>query len=329
MKKILVLLLSLLMMVALVACDSQAPTVPNTDDTTPSTQDETPSSDDKTSEDKTPATSVVNDWIGVATYNIVRCSDQADPDKAIHPDNIVDFIVDNDIAICGLQEVEINSSRSLGWVKDEYYKDGSHQPRYIAKKVSEKTGEDYYWAFSPSLDGYHAPAHPELGDAQYGNALITKYPIVDMRYVNVAVHTVDPTNPKTQIADGYEQRSLLIATLDIDGTETTVIVTHFGLKESERTLAVQKLMLELEDIDTPVIFMGDLNCTLTSAQFQQIQTVLNPTSTNSTPPSMPSGTRIDHIFVSGGIQFKDIKSLPLTHSDHYPVLVKIRMPKKA
>ena len=196
-----------------------------------------------------------------------------------------------------------------------------------ADQLTKLTGEQYYWAFGPALQGYHKPAHADKGVAQYGNALISKYPIKDSRYVQVAVHNVDPTKPGTQINDTYEVRSILIATLDVDGADLTVLVTHFGLNETERELALEKLKAELATIKTPVIFMGDLNCLYTSNIVKEINTLLTPVARGATPSSTPGGRRIDHIFVSENLKIRNDKSLPLTYSDHYPVLVQVKMPE--
>lgn len=327
MKKLLLLLLALLMVSSLVACDNSAPpTVPNTDKETSEDVTETEESTSAETQKVVPPQKV--EWIDVATYNIVRCEDQSDKLGETRPDNIVNFIYDNKIAICGLQEVEINSTRSAGWKTDEYYKEGSHQPRYIADKLTEKTGEQYYWAFSVSLEGVHTPAHRDDGPALYGNALISKYPIKSQRYVQMATHTIDPNKPSTQVGqDNYERRSILIATLDVEGTDLTVIVTHFGLNEDERRLALEMLKGELSKIKTPVIFMGDLNDYHNSAVIKELNSILKPTSTSSKPASTPGGSRIDYIFMSDSISFKDLKSKPYTFSDHYPVLVKIKLPE--
>lgn len=331
-RKLLLLLLSLLLIGSLVACDSQAPSpsVPQINDdnsggATPPAEENNPSSDD----DNTPPIDYNEGWLNVSTYNIVHCADQQDPDKAIHPDNIVNYIDEHDIDIIGLNEVDVNCQRSMGWLKDEYYtKYGSHQPKYIAEKLTEKTGEQYYWAFAASLDGCLKAAHSKLGNGQYGNAIISKYPILSTRTILVATHTIDPNDPSTQmdVASSRERRSLLFAEIDVEGTVITVISTHFGLLQDERALAIQRLESELAVIETPVIFMGDLNCYYDSNEIKHLNTLLKPTATGSTPPSfVSSGKRIDYIFTSVDIKTKDLQAPFVRYSDHYPVLVKVKL----
>lgn len=320
--KLLLLLISLLLILSMVACDSQPPVVPNVDDTPPAQddgKDENGGGETPSPEPEKPA----GNWLNIATYNIVHCADQTDPDLMINPDNIVKVIKENDVDIIGLNEVDVNCARSQGWVTGEYHLEGSHQPKYIAEKLTEQTGEQYYWAFSASLDGCLTPAHQELGNGQYGNAIISKYPILSSRTLLVAAHDVDPDNPDTQRGDGYERRSMLLAEIDVKGTVITVIATHFGLKADERALAVQMLQNELNVIDTPVIFMGDLNDYYDSTIIKQLNVMLKPTSTASSPPSfVSSGKRIDYIFTSEDIATKDLKTVFVRYSDHYPVVVK-------
>lgn len=117
----------------------------------------------------------------VATYNINCCRDYIDAWGDKSPRAIADFIEKEQIEICGLNEVDINSERSLGY----------NQPEYVIDKLEELTGETYYSCFAAGLDGYHPPFDkeyaPTQGKALYGNAIISKYPIVNYRTVKVAL----------------------------------------------------------------------------------------------------------------------------------------------
>ena len=59
----------------------------------------------------------------VATYNINCCRDYIDAWGDKSPRAIADFIEKEQIDICGLNEVDINSERSLGYNQPEYVKD--------------------------------------------------------------------------------------------------------------------------------------------------------------------------------------------------------------
>ena len=161
--------------------------------------------------------------LNIGSYNIWHSQNYAlkleKEEFQIAPDNIADVLVRNDVVICGLNEVDWNCKRS------EY----TNQPYLIAKEMTARTGVKHYWAFAVGLDGYHGKG------AQYGNALVTRYPIVSTREIPVWVHEIDPSNPKTQAAKGnFERRALLIAELDVEGKPLTVITTHFGLQPTEQ-----------------------------------------------------------------------------------------------
>ena len=147
----------------------------------------------------------------VATYNINCCRDYIDAWGDKSPRAIADFIEKEQIEICGLNEVDINSERSLGY----------NQPEYVIDKLEELTGETYYSCFAAGLDGYHPPFDkeyaPTQGKAMYGNAIISKYPIVNYRTVKVAL------KEQPVAAGGYEHRVFLIAEVKIGEEIITVI----------------------------------------------------------------------------------------------------------
>ena len=75
--------------------------------------------------------------------------------------------------------------------------------------------------------GHHAVAGPTLlrPDGHYGNALLTRRPVLDVRHVDLTVYRREP-------------RAALDVDLDIDGVAVRVIVTHLGLLPGERRTQV-------------------------------------------------------------------------------------------
>lgn len=82
--------------------------------------------------------------------------------KVINPEGVADVIAANGALICGLNEVDVNAKRSF-W---------THTPYQVCERLRAITGDRYYWAYSPACRGFSGG-----GDSQYGNALISKYPI--------------------------------------------------------------------------------------------------------------------------------------------------------
>ena len=228
--------------------------------------------------------------------------------RELRPDNIADVIFRNDVAICGLNEVDWNCKRT----------DYLNEPYLIAKELTARTGVKHHWAFAAGLEGYHGPC------AQYGNAIVSRYPIVSTRVVHVAAHEIDPANPKTQAAKGnFERRALLIADLDVEGKPLTVMSTHFGLNDVEQARMMDVLREVIPSNPHPVVLLGDFNLRPTSARYAEIAALLKDTSSDpALPLSFPSynpSVKIDYVFTSESIVTENPRTEQIEHSDHLPV----------
>ena len=251
----------------------------------------------------------------VATYNIKCCRDYIDAWGDKSPRAIADFIEKEQIEICGLNEVDINSERSLGY----------NQPEYVIDKLEELTGKTYYSCFAAGLDGYHPPFDkeyaPTQGKAMYGNAIISKYSIVNYRTVKVAL------KEQPVAAGGYEHRVFLIAEVKIGEEIITVICTHFGTTKEERMLAVEMLEKELQTIHTPIIFMGDLNAGCSSEEVKRVSELLKATSFDGryyTFDTKNPRWQIDYIFTSEDMEVEDVRMPDIRFSDHFPLVADLR-----
>jgi endonuclease/exonuclease/phosphatase family metal-dependent hydrolase len=100
-----------------------------------------------------------------------------------------------------------------------------------------------------ALHLHHAIAGPTLrrGEGHYGNALLTRRPVLDVRHIDLTVYRREP-------------RAAIDADLDVDGAVVRVIATHLGLLPGERRTQVRRLLDALgrgrSDI---VILLGDIN----------------------------------------------------------------------
>jgi endonuclease/exonuclease/phosphatase family metal-dependent hydrolase len=155
----------------------------------------------------------------VASYNIHQC---IGTDGRRDPGRVGRVILELDAQVIGLQEVE---SKSGGGLEDA-------QMDYLA----QNTGLEAV----PGTTVWRA-------DSQYGNVLLTSYPIVEIRLVDLSV-------------TGREPRGAIDAMLDVHGRAVRVIVTHLGLTASERRNQVERLVHILGDEgEQPVILLGDTN----------------------------------------------------------------------
>lgn len=155
----------------------------------------------------------------VASYNIHRC---VGLDGRNDPERIARVIEELNPDVIGLQEVESRFGGSLD----------IHQLNYLAGET-----------------GMHAVAGTTVlrRDSHYGNALLTRHRICEVRTCDVSVGRREP-------------RGILDVDLDVHGERLRVLVTHLGLGSRERRRQTRML---LETVaahrDEPVVVMSDFN----------------------------------------------------------------------
>jgi len=155
----------------------------------------------------------------VASYNIHEC---VGGDGRRDPARIAAVLREIDADIIGLQEVDARPSATSE----------SMQMEYLASTL-----------------GLHAVAGPTLqrSNGEYGNALLTRRPVLDVRKIDLTVYRREP-------------RGALDVDLDIDGAAVRVVVTHLGLLPGERRTQVRRLVDLLgESRSDVVILCGDIN----------------------------------------------------------------------
>jgi endonuclease/exonuclease/phosphatase family metal-dependent hydrolase len=186
--------------------------------------------------------------------------------------------------------------------------EGPH-PGYTdqAKEIAEKLGYHYFFAPAIHIEG-HGP---------YGNALISKYPIVSGEIVPIP-DPADRINGR-----GFETRCILKAVIDVAGTQLTVLVTHFGLNPSEAENAAITVVKELANTYAPKVLMGDFNLEPDSPVLDRIRILMADTADMfkeqklSFPSDNPS-RKIDYILVSDDITVIEADIPDIVASDHRP-----------
>ena len=156
----------------------------------------------------------------VASYNIHEC---VGGDGTRDPARIAAVLREMDADVVGLQEVGARPGASSA----------SMQMHYLASTL-----------------GYHAVAGPTLvrESGEYGNALLTRRPVLDVRQIDLTVYRREP-------------RGALDVDLDVDGISVRVVVTHLGLLPGERRKQVRRLLDLLGDAARAqvVVLCGDIN----------------------------------------------------------------------
>jgi len=242
--------------------------------------------------------------IKVGTYNIQHCRDhlyfKETGTERILPSRVAAAVKTMDLDVCALNEVYNQEMLGDGYLNQ-------------AKEIARELGFNWYFAKAIDYKGY-----------EYGNALLSRYPIISARRVPIVVPKEKMKKPR------YENRVLLIAELDVNGTPLTVAVCHFGLSEEEAELATETVLREAEGIKTPLVFMGDLNLTPDSPLIAKLGEKLFDTAKlsekeNLTFPSDAPKIKIDYVFTNERCRAKSFCVPNVVYSDHLPATAEIEI----
>ncbi len=162
----------------------------------------------------------------------------------------------------------------------------------------------------------------KLSKCIYGNALLSRYPIVSANTIPV------PSDALRKPGRYFEDRCIIDAVVSTPEGELKIIGTHFGLQPEEAQSSVKKVCRILDTTDMPTVFLGDLNLHPDSKILDPIRHRLCDSDSfyvgnNFTYPSDKPNEKIDYIFVSGNITVKNVVIPRVIAADHLPVTVEI------
>lgn len=236
--------------------------------------------------------------VKVMTYNIQHGLDYLkllNKERFIDLDKICNIIKDENPDIIGLNEVynDIDNLKT------------TNQAKYIADKL----GYPYFY-FGKSI--------LLKNNIEYGNAIISKYPIEK----SIIRKIDDPVVKDENVY--YESRIIIENNIKINDEIIKVLVTHFGLAKSEQNLATQKLLSLIND-NNKYIVVGDFNMEEDNENIIKIKKVLNDSTylleTNKlTFPSLNPKIKIDYIFTKK-IKMESFKVIQKISSDHFPCVL--------
>lgn len=159
-------------------------------------------------------------------------------------------------------------------------------------------------------------------DRLLGNAVLSRYPIVDVR---------DEPLPREGTA---ATRSALTAVVDAGGTELAVISTELhpvaADEAARRTQAerVAGIARDLRDQGVPVVLAGDLGAPPDDPGLEPLgRELANASGSGAEAASWPAGEpaeALDQIWVSGDLGSEDVTVLEAVVSDHRPVAATVR-----
>ncbi len=158
-----------------------------------------------------------SETISVVSYNIHRF---VGTDRRFDPERIARVIHECRAEIVGLQEIDTH-----------FYRNGN-QIEHLARTTR--------------LEVVHGPTRWNR-NGHYGNALLTSFPVSDVRRIDLTV-------------PGREPRGALDVDLLAGGCRVRVIVAHLGLNILERRLQVKRLLdIFSAERDRMEIMLGDFN----------------------------------------------------------------------
>lgn len=161
-------------------------------------------------------------------------------------------------------------------------------------------------------------------DSPYGNALLSKHPIVFAE----TVHIPD----SGEFVEGItESRCVARVTLDADGRKIDVLATHFGLLDSEQREAVKTIQRLVSTAKNPCILMGDFNCKPDSAHIRALREILQDTAPEQINESWQTFIgrepfrKIDYIFADRSFTLCGARVVTETASDHRPCMAELML----
>jgi endonuclease/exonuclease/phosphatase family metal-dependent hydrolase len=155
----------------------------------------------------------------VVTYNVHRCLGR---DGRHDPDRIAGVLHEIAADLVGLQEVSARPPAG----------GGIDQLDHLARAMG------LYAVAGPTL---------RLHRGQCGNGLLSRWPIRDVRRLDLTV-------------PGREPRGAIDADLDLEGRPLRCLVTHLGLRGGERRQQLRRLLPALaQAVEVPTVLLGDLN----------------------------------------------------------------------
>ncbi len=237
----------------------------------------------------------------ILTYNVHRC---VGTDRKLDVGRVADVIAEYEPDIVALQELDVGRMRT-GMV------DQAHE---IARRL------EMAFHFHPAM---------AVEEELYGDAILTLYP---ERLVQAA-----PLPFYGNLGPVVEPRGALWLKVEIEGVAVNVINTHLGLVPREQQIQARALAGEAwikhPLCAGPTILLGDFNATGGSLVCRTLTKDLRdariaapkPHSATSTYPSKMPILRIDHVFVSAGIEIRAVtapyNARTRVASDHLPLIV--------
>lgn len=232
--------------------------------------------------------------VRIATYNIHRCRGM---DRRVIPSRIVDVLRDVDADVIALQEVIGAGPRGAGH----------------AEEIGAALGM-----------GWVMNCVRLLRSHQFGNVVLSRFPIVQHSQYDLSWRTCEPRN--CQRAD-----------LQIDGRTLHIYNVHLGTAVFERRYQAGRLAAYVHDrrVTGPKVILGDFNewvrglATKTLSSLFESVDISEHLKRRRTYPGIFPVVHLDHIYYDGDVEVRRVE-MPRTRktlmaSDHLPLVADLRI----
>jgi endonuclease/exonuclease/phosphatase family metal-dependent hydrolase len=239
------------------------------------------------------------------TYNVHRC---VGTDRKLDVERVAEVIAAEQPDVVALQELDVGRLRTRSV-------DQAHRLAELLKMT---------FHFHPAMT---------VEEELYGDAILTALPERRIKAKGLPLYRRVP---------GLEPRGALWVEVEFEGQKVQIINTHLGLVPQEQKRQAAALLgpdwMGADEWVAPGIVLGDFNATPYSATYRMLRTALRdaqaPTPTwprpaTATFPSNFPFMRIDHVFLTKGLETRGVRSpydaRARLASDHLPLVVDLEI----
>lgn len=242
--------------------------------------------------------------IKVMSYNIHIATPPSKPDFS-HKDlpAIADVINREQPSLVALQEVDKYTERS-GKSSDQ------------AKDLAELTGMHYHFA-----------AASQKSDGEQGQAILSKYPIIEAESYKL---------PVLESSDG-ETRSLAVVVVEVEGVKVAFMSVHLDHRSNaDRKFQIEQMLEHTKRFEEyPIVFGGDFNMKSDNENFSLVKTQFAMVTDHHplTFPQINPRVAIDFILLNKrGVELFDVERYYTVDeqyaSDHLPLVIELKLKQK-
>ena len=176
---------------------------------------------------------------------------------------------------------------------------------------NKKRGYQITKLYKEIKKNYHFGPQVKIFDGYYGIATFSAFPIIQKQHI--------------QLPSLKEKRGIIQTTLKINNKNIDIFNTHLGLNSKERTAQFSIIQRYIKSTENSFILMGDFNTDKPELSSSLFFDTSLWNYQNSIPTIIKYHKRIDYILVSKDISTIFYRVLPISLSDHYPVVAKIEI----